>query len=97
MAWRIRLANFLGTDFGRGCAGLLIALLVFLPAILFRLPGFTFVIGGIFGLWGGYSFARYEWRRLGFVPKYDDTTPRENINDPSIGRKLQPPQRRERP
>ena len=87
--WRVRLGDFLDTDLGRGLFSITMALLIFLPAIVFRLPGFTFVVGAAFGAWGGYNLARYEWRRLGFVPKYDDSTPRDNVNDPSPAKKLQ--------
>ena len=56
------------------------ALIIFSPAIVFKLPGFFAVAASIFGFWGGYSFARHEWKRLGFVPKYEDTTDRESVN-----------------
>lgn len=75
-----KIADFLDTGAGRSCCGVAIALLICSPAILFKLPGFMLVIGGVFGFWGGYSFARHEWRRLGFVPKYEDTEYRETVN-----------------
>ena len=77
---------------GRACCGIAIALLIFSPAIVFKLPGFMLVIGAIFGFWGGYSFARHEWRRLGFVPRYDDTTDRPTLNGSAPSRlPRQPP------
>ena len=91
--WRVRLADLMDTGPGRVCCGVVIALLIFSPAIVFKLPGFMLVIGAIFGCWGGYSFARHEWRRLGFVPRYDDTADREAVNGSVPSKSRHRPQR----
>lgn len=83
MGLRARIADRLDTGAGRTVLSCLLVLVILTPAFIWRLPGLMLVFGAAFGFFGGYNFARWEWRRRGYVPKYDDiATPGETINAP---------------
>ena len=77
MDWkaRWRLANFLEKPPGSWFLYAAMAAALVVPVLLFKLPAALLIVGGIFGFWGGYSFARSEWRKRGYVPRFDDTSP----------------------
>jgi O-antigen/teichoic acid export membrane protein len=74
------LLRFLRTEFGRFLFGLVLVLLFWWPAFVWRYWGAIVMSAALFSFIGGYYYARWEWRRRGYVPKFDDPLPDEPIN-----------------
>ena len=72
MAWRAAAFRLFDSAGFRGVLAVAFTALVFLPALLFGWSGLWAVVGVVFGFAMGYSFARKEWSRRGYVPRYDD-------------------------
>lgn len=69
---RGRIADWMDSPTGQFIGQILLLAIVLIPTFIFGLPGITFVFGGVFGFWAGYSYARKIWSKRGYVPKYDD-------------------------
>lgn len=81
MSWRPTALHVIDSSAFRGVLAAVLVLLVCLPMFLLGKVGIGLVLGAIFGFWGGYSFARVEWRKRGYVPKYDAMAkPPEQLN-----------------
>lgn len=80
---RKALLRFLLTDAGRATFGVVFALVVCAPAFIWRGWGAVVVAVGVLAFMAGYGFARWEWRRRGYVPRWDDPTPDPPVNAPS--------------
>lgn len=77
------IARFLQTEAGRATFGVLFALLVCTPAFIWRGWGAVVMLVAIFAFLGGYAYARWEWRRRGYVPRFDAPLPEDPVNAPS--------------
>lgn len=68
--WRRAVLAVLDSHFGVSLIGVaLVFLVLFLPAYLFGKWAFFVIVAFGFGCACGYDFARYLWRKKGYVPK----------------------------
>ena len=80
MTLRASAARFLGTPAGRAAFGVAAGLLLCLPVFIWRGWGVAVVVVAVVAFFGGYQFARWEWRRRGYVPKWEDSPPDDPVN-----------------
>ena len=80
MGLRARLAEALGTGPGRAIFGVAAGLVICSPVFIWRGWGVAVVVVAIVAFFAGYQFARWEWRRRGYVPKWESVPAEEPVN-----------------
>lgn len=77
---RAALSRFLQTEAGRATFGVLFALPFCIPMFVWGVWGAVVAFVGIAAFIAGYAYARWEWRRRGYVPRFDAPLPDEPVN-----------------